>query len=264
MGKLEGKVALITGASKGIGEGIAKVYARQGANLILCARSDSTQEFCNQLEKQYGIKSIFVKTDVTKMDDCKNAVNKGINTFGKIDILVSNAGVCRLKNFLETDEDDYNFHLDVNVKGAWNICRAILPSMVENKNGKIVIMGSVTGYMVADEGEVGYATSKAALIGLTKSLAREFAKDGINVNAICPGYVDTPMANSIAMQSDANNPESVKQAIADATPLKRLASPEEIGDLAAFLGSDESSYITGTAMVIDGGSTLPETVSVGA
>ena len=102
------------------------------------------------------------------------------------------------------------------------------------------------------------------MIGLTKSLAREFAKDGINVNAICPGYVDTPMANSIAIQSDANNPESVKQAIADATPLKRLASPEEIGDLAAFLGSDESSYITGTAMVIDGGSTLPETVSVGA
>lgn len=154
------------------------------------------------------LKGIFVKTDVTKMDDCKNAVNKGINTFGKIDILVSNAGVCRLKNFLDTDEDDYNFHLDVNVKGAWNICRAILPSMVENKNGKIVIMSSVTGYMVADEGEVGYATSKAALIGLTKSLAREFAKDGINVNAICPGYVDTLMANSIAMQSDANNPES--------------------------------------------------------
>ena len=140
---------------------------------------------------------------------------------------------------------------------------AILPSMVKNENGKIVIMSSVTGYMVADEGEVGYATSKAALIGLTKSLAREFAKDGINVNAICPGYVDTPMANSIARQSDANNPESVKQAIADATPLKRLTSPEEIGDLAAFLGSDESSYITGTAMVIDGGSTLPETVSVG-
>ena len=251
MGKLEGKVALITGASKGIGEGIAKVYARQGANLILCARSNSTQEFCDQLEKEYGIKSIFVKTDVTKMDDCKNAVNKGIATFGKIDILVSNAGV------------DYDFHLDVNVKGAWNICRAILPSMVKNENGKIVIMSSVTGYMVADEGEVGYATSKAALIGLTKSLAREFAKDGINVNAICPGYVDTPMANSIARQSDANNPESVKQAIADATPLKRLASPEEIGDLAAFLGSDESSYITGTAMVIDGGSTLPETVSVG-
>ena len=134
------------------------------------------------------------------------------------------AAVCLLyTSFLETDEEDYDFHLDVNVKGAWNICRAILPSMVKNENGKIVIMSSVTGYMVADEGEVGYATSKAALIGLTKSLAREFAKDGINVNAICPGYVDTPMANSIARQSDANNPESVKQAIADATPLKRLA-----------------------------------------
>ena len=139
MGKLEGKVAIITGASKGIGEGIAKVYARQGANLILCARSNSTQEFCDQLEKEYGIKSIFVKTDVTKMDDCKNAVNKGIATFGKIDILVSNAGVCRLKNFLETDEEDYDFHLDVNVKGAWNICRRFYHQWLKMKMVRLLL-----------------------------------------------------------------------------------------------------------------------------
>ena len=248
MGKLEGKVALITGASKGIGEGIAKVYARQGANLILCARSDSTQEFCNQLEKQYGIKSIFVKTDVTKMDDCKNAVNKGIETFGKIDILVSNAGVCRLKNFLDTDENDYNFHLDVNVKGAWNICRAILPSMVENKNGKIVIMSSVTGYMVADEGEVGYATSKAALIGLTKSLAREFAKDGINVNVVCPLAWTAQLE-----QFEKVYPEAFKANV-KTPPMGHFGNNElEIGRVCVQLANPDFKYMTGETLTLEGG-----------
>lgn len=263
MGKLSNKVALITGASKGIGVGIAKVYAKEGANLILCARSDTTIELCRQLEDEFRIKAIFIETDVAKMADCQSAVKLGLKKFGKIDVLVSNAGVCKLGNFLETNEADRDFHLDINVKGTWNICHAVLPSMVKNKSGKIVIMSSVTGYMVADCGEAGYAMSKAALIGLTKALAREFAEYGINVNAICPGYVDTPMANSIALESNAADPNSVKQGIADATPLKRLATPEEVGDLAAFLGSSKSNYITGTAMVIDGGSTLPETVSVG-
>ena len=184
--------------------------------------------------------------------------------FGQIDILVSNAGVCRLGGFLEASEEDRDYHLDVNVKGAWNICHAVLPYMKERQYGRVIIMSSVTGYMVADPGEAGYAMSKAALIGLTKALAREFAQDGITVNAICPGYVDTPMVQGIALQSDADDPQSVKQGIADATPLGRLADPQEVGDLAAFLGSDESRYITGTQIVIDGGSTLPETISVGA
>lgn len=186
-----------------------------------------------------------------------------METFGQIDILVSNAGVCKLGNFLETDDNDRDFHFNVNINGCWNISQAVLPGMVKQKHGAIVIMSSVTGYMVADPGEAAYATSKAALIGLTRALAREFTEDGIRVNAICPGYVDTPMAQSIAVQSDASNPESVKAGIAGATPLKRLATPQEIGDLAAFLASDESRYITGTQVVIDGGSTLPETISVG-
>lgn len=261
--KLNNKVALITGASKGIGEGIAEVFAKEGANLVLCARSASTQELADRLSQEYNVKAIFVSCDVSKVEDCKKAVEVGLETFSKIDILVSNAGVCKLGNFLETDEKDRDFHLDVNVKGCWNIAHAILPQMVERKSGSIVIMSSVTGYMVADPGEAAYAMSKAALIGLTRALAREFAEDGIRVNAICPGYVDTPMAQSIAIQSDASNPQSVKDGIASATPLKRLATPQEVGDLAAFLASDESRYITGTQVVIDGGSTLPETISVG-
>lgn len=264
MKKLNGKTALITGASKGIGEGIARVYAREGADLVLCARGAQTEKLCEELRDKYGIDAIFVSTDVSDMQACERAAAAAITRFGRIDILVSNAGVCRLGSFLEASEADRDHHLDVNVKGAWNICHAVLPYMKEQKYGRVVIMSSVTGYMVADPGEAGYAMSKAALIGLTKALAREFAQDGITVNAICPGYVDTPMVQGIALQSDANDPQSVKQGIADATPLGRLAEPEEIGDLAAFLGSDESRYITGTQIVIDGGSTLPETISVGS
>lgn len=263
MGKLTGKVALITGASKGIGEGIARVYAREGANLILCARSESTKELAMELETTYGVRCLFMKTDVSDNVDCIQAVQSGIATFNRIDILVANAGVCRLGNFLDTTQADRDYHLDINVKGTWNMAHAVLPHMVKQNYGRVVIMSSVTGYMVADSGEAGYAMSKAALIGLTKALAREFADKGITVNAICPGYVDTPMADSIAKESNADNPQRVKEGIAVATPMKRLAKPSEIGDLAAFLGSDESRYITGTQVVIDGGSTLPETISVG-
>ena len=261
--KLQNKVALITGASKGIGEGIARVFAKEGANLILCARSANTQQLADDLMKEYGVKAIFAPCDVASVEGCQKAVQMGLDAFGTIDILVSNAGVCRLGNFLDTTQDDLDFHLNVNVKGAWNMSKAILPIMQANKKGSIVIMSSVTGYMVADPGEAAYAMTKSALIGLTRALAREFARDGIRVNAICPGYVDTPMAQSIAVQSCAENPDSVKDGIASATPMQRLATPEEVGNLAAFLASEESSYITGTQVVIDGGSTLPETISVG-
>lgn len=154
-------------------------------------------------------------------------------------------------------------HIDINIKGVWNATKAILPSIVSNGGGAVVIMSSVTGDMVADPGEVAYATSKAALVGFTKSMAREVADKNIRVNAICPGYVLTPLVEGMAQQSDPEHPERAIKAIADAVPLKRLADPEEVGELAAFLGCKESSYITGTQIVIDGGSTLPETSSMG-
>lgn len=135
--------------------------------------------------------------------------------------------------------------------------------MIKTGAGAIVIMSSVTGDMVADPGEVAYATSKAALVGFTKAMAREVADKQIRVNAICPGYVLTPLVEGMAKQSDPENPARAIQAIADAVPLGRLADPTEIGELAAFLGSEESSYITGAQIVIDGGSTLPETSSMG-
>ncbi len=175
-----------------------------------------------------------------------------MDTYGTIDILVNNAGICVLEDFDAPDYAVRDRHIDINIKGVWNVTHAVLPHMIEKKDGRIVVMSSVTGYMVADPGEAAYAMTKAALIGFTRAMAREVADHNIRVNAICPGYVRTPLVEGMAKQSDPENPERAIQAIADAVPLKRLAHPEEVGELAAFLASDESSYITGTQIVIDG------------
>lgn len=262
MGKLTGKTALITGASKGIGEGIAKAYAAHGASLILAARSSRTEEFAAELRAR-GHSAIAVLMDVTDKQSVAAGVKQGLEQFGTIDILVCNAGVCKLGSFLDQSDADRDFHIDVNIKGTFNVTRAVLPHMIKSDYGKIIIMSSVTGDMVADPGETAYATTKAALVGFTKALAREVAEHHITVNAICPGYVMTPMVEGMALESCPENPQSVIDGIAAGVPLGRLADPLEVGELAAFLGSDESRYITGAQIVIDGGSTLPETVSMG-
>lgn len=262
MGKLGGRTAFITGASMGIGEGIARTFAKYGGNVVLCARSAKTQALADDLCSK-GYNAIAVSADVTKPLEVKETVETAIEKYGKIDILVNNAGVIKLAGFLETTDEERDFQFDVNIKGVWNVTHAVLPYMIKQRYGKIVIMSSVTGTMVADEGETAYATTKSALLGFNKALAREVAKYNITVNAICPGYVMTPMAKQIAVDSNPDEPDVVIKGIADSIPMGRLADPEEIGELAAFLASDESRYITGTQVVIDGGSTLPETISVG-
>ncbi len=261
-GKLEGKVAVVTGAAMGNGEGIARVLAKQGAHVVLWDISETVSDTADSINSTDG-KATAAKVDVTDFWACQDAVDKTIAEQGKIDILCNNAGVIRLANFLDMSDEVRDFHFDVNIKGVWHSTKAVLPNMVKNKYGRIVVMSSVTGPMVADEGETAYATTKAALWGFTKALAREVAKDGITVNAICPGYILTPMAEQIAKESDPGNPDSVIKRIAQGVPLGRLGDKHEIGELAAFLCSDESAYITGTQVVIDGGSTVPETVSVG-
>lgn len=263
MGKLDGKVAVITGASKGIGEGIAKVYAKYGAKCVLAARGDKVMKLAEELRSQ-GYEAVGVQVDVSDYASTQKLVETAEKTYGPVDVLVCNAGVCVLEDFLNDDTfANRDLHFDINIKGVWNTTKAVLPSMIGNGGGAIVIMSSVTGDMVADPGEVAYATSKAALVGFTKSMAREVADKNIRVNAICPGYVMTPLVQGMAEQSDPEKPERAIEAIAQAVPLKRLADPTEVGELAAFLGCYESSYITGTQIVIDGGSTLPETSSMG-
>ncbi|PKM79716.1 MAG: oxidoreductase UcpA [Firmicutes bacterium HGW-Firmicutes-14] len=262
MAILSDKVAVVTGAAMGNGEGIARVLAQKGAKVILTDVSDTVFATADDI-KAKGFDAVGYKMDVTKMTEIENVVNSVVEKFGRIDILVNNAGVIRLANFLEMSDEVRDFHFGVNVFGLWNCTKAILPVMVKQKYGKIVNMSSVTGPMVADEGETAYASTKAAIWGFTKALARETAKHNITVNAICPGYILTPMAEQIARESNPGDADSVIEQIAGGVPVGRLGHIEEIGYLVAFLASDEANYLTGTQVVIDGGSTLPETVSVG-
>ena len=168
-----------------------------------------------------------------------------------------------LEKFVDMDDDLRDTHFDINVNGTWNVTKAVLPEMIKNKYGRVVNLSSVTGPLVADSGEVAYATTKAAILGFTKSLAMEVVNDGITVNAIMPGYIMTPMVENMAKVSCPENPQSVVDGIAKGIPMGRLGTIEELGELAAFLASDESTYITGQGIVIDGASTLPETMTMG-
>lgn len=262
MGKMDGKVAIVTGAAMGNGQGIAKILAKHGAVTVLADISDQVFETAEHMKKD-GLNVHAVQMDVTRHESIRQAIEDVIGKFGKIDALVNNAGVVRLANFLDMSDEIRDFQFKVNIEGVWNVTKAVLPYMKEKKYGRIVNLSSVTGTMVADEGETAYATTKAAILGFTKALARETASHHITVNAILPGYILTPMAEQIARESNPSNPQQVIDGIAGGVPLGRLGKIEEVGELAAFLASDESSYITGTQIVIDGGSTLPETVSVG-
>ena len=203
------------------------------------------------------------KADIRDKNMLIAVVNDVIAKKGKIDILVNNAGIAKLQPFATMQDDIRDAHFDINIKGTWNMTQAVVPYMIKNNYGKIINLSSVTGPMVADTGEVAYATTKAAILGFTKGLAMELVKNNINVNAIMPGYIMTPMVDGIAKDSNASNPQSVINGIAAGIPMGRLGTIEELGELAAFLASDEATYITGQGIVIDGASTLPETKSVG-
>lgn len=252
--KLEGKIAVITGGYLGAGRGIVDTFLKYGAKVIVLDYNENVTNLNNENILAYNV-------DIRDIKMVSEALEDAMKKYQKVDILVNNAGVCKLTPFRETTDEVRDYHFDINIKGTWNVTKACLNYM--SAGGAIVNMSSVTGPNVADPGEVAYATTKAAILGFTKSLAAELASDSIRVNAIMPGYIHTPMVEGMSKDSNPNNPESVIDGIAAAIPLKRLATPLEIGELAAFLASSEASYITGQGIVIDGGSTLPETMTVG-
>ena len=252
--KLEGKVAVITGGYLGAGRGIVDTFLKYGAKVIVLDYNENVTNLNKENILAYNV-------DIRDIKKVNEALEDAMKKYQKVDILVNNAGVCKLTPFRETTDEVRDYHFDINIKGTWNVTKACLNYM--SAGGAIVNMSSVTGPNVADPGEVAYATTKAAILGFTKSLAAELASDSIRVNAIMPGYIHTPMVEGMSKDSNPNNPESVIDGIAAAIPLKRLATPLEIGELAAFLASSEASYITGQGIVIDGGSTLPETMTVG-
>ena len=216
-----------------------------------------------KLRKEYNAEIITVVANVADRAQMDAAAAQGVEKFGEINVACCDAGVCRLAPFEEMDDKTRDFHIDVNIKGVWNTCKAVIPYMLKQGGGNIVIASSVTGDIVADAGEAAYAMTKAALVGLTKCLAVEYASRNIRVNCSQLGYARTPMVEKMAVESNPENPEAAIADIAVGVPMKRLAKPIEVGELFAFLGSDESSYLTGSQIVIDGGSTLPETMSIG-
>lgn len=263
MKKLENKVALITGAALGLGEGIAQVYAKYGAKLIMVDLDPVVEETAKKIRETYNTEIVTYIGNVADKSQMIEAAKKGFEKFGKLDIACCNAGVCRLAPFEEFTDEMRDFHIDVNIKGVWNTCQAVIPYMLKQEKGAIVIASSVTGDIVADAGEAAYAMTKSALVGLTKCLAIEYANRNIRVNCSQLGYARTPMVEKMAVESNPENPEAAINDIAVGVPMKRLAKPTEVGELFAFLGSDEASYITGEQIVIDGGATLPETMSIG-
>ncbi len=254
MGRLENKTAIVTGAAMGIGLGIARILAREGAAVSLFDVDDEVLA----ATREVGGAAAFI-VDIRDGVALRAAVDDVVTQFGRVDILVNNAGILRVVPFLEMSDEIRDLHIDTNLKGTWNCCQAVLPHMLKHQCGKIVNLSSVTGTQVADPGETAYGLTKAGIWGFTKALAVEFAGARINVNMICPGVFRTPMVESLAHGTSPEAVQATVDLMAATIPMGRLGRPEEIGHLAAYLASDEAEYVTGQAFFIDGGSTLPET-----
>ena len=259
---LQGKIAVVTGGAVGNGNGIVESLLKYGASVVILDKSSELTNTVNELGSK-GYKVLGINVDISNKNLLLQVVDIIKKYYDHVDILVNNAGICKLETFENMTDELRDLHFDINIKGTWNVTKVLLPMLRASGKASIINLSSVTGPMVADSGEVAYATTKAALVGFTKALAREEVDHNIRVNAILPGYIRTPMVDGMAKETNLNDPESVINGIANAIPMKRLGDPSELGELACFLASDSSSYITGTSIVIDGGSTLPETVTMG-
>lgn len=242
---LQGKCAVITGASRGIGREIAIKYAKEGANIVLNYRNSETEalQLKEELDK-LGSNTLIVKANVSNFEEAEKLIKEAKEVFGRVDILVNNAGITKDNLIMRMKEEDFDSVIDVNLKGAFNCLKAVTPIMIRQKSGKIINMSSVVG-VIGNAGQVNYCASKAGLIGMTKSLAREIGGKNINVNAIAPGFIDTDMTKVLS--------EDQKKNIMSQVPLKRLGQAEDIANLALFLASNQSDYITGQVIHVDGG-----------
>ena len=254
---LESKVAVVTGASRGLGEGITRAFAREGACVAMFSRDLSLMQEHEREMADRGESAIPFQVDVASTEAVRNAVGRALDHFGRIDILVNNAGIAPSVALVEMSDEARDEVFAININGTWNCSRAVLPSMIERAYGKIINISSVTGPLVSGKGMAAYSASKGAISGLTRALALETAEHNINVNAILPGSFDTPMMRNIArIRSD--DEDQYLHSLGKGIPLGRLGSMEEMGDLAVFLASDRSRYVTGTEIVIDGGNTICE------
>jgi 3-oxoacyl-[acyl-carrier protein] reductase len=238
------RVAIVTGAGQGIGQGIALKLAACGASIVVSDVNEQTIEETVGQIKSLGHQALGMKVDVAQRDDILQMVENTMADFGRIDILVNNAGIARSATLLKLSEEAWDEVLDVNLKGVFRTTKAVARHMVEARYGKIINISSVYG-RTGTIGDSNYASSKAGIIGFTKSVARELGRHNINVNAILPGMVDTPLLGGI--------PDKYLKPMVEEIPLRRVATPEDIANVTAFLASDESSYITGATIEVTGG-----------
>ncbi len=241
----ERKVVLVTGGARGIGRAIALKYAENGYNVIINYVSSKTDVI--ELEKEFsakGIESLILKADVSNVNEVEGLVKNAIDKFGRIDVLVNNAGITRDGLLMRMKEEDFDRVIEINLKGTFLVTKAVTPYMMKKRDGKIVNLASVVG-VTGNAGQCNYSASKAGIIGFTKSIAKELASRNIRVNAVAPGFIDTDMTNVLG--------EDIKKSINSQIPMKRMGTSREIANVVYFLGNEESSYITGQVINIDGG-----------
>lgn len=257
MKKLENRVAIVTGAASGMGKATAKKMAEYGAKVNLIDFSPEVMAYAEEL-RNAGYEATGYQADVREAERLKTIYKEVYEKYGKIDAVVNAAGVAVFTDFTDDSIDaEARREIDINYFGVWNSCRAVAPYMKKAKYGKIVNFSSVTGVMVCDPGSSAYAATKGAVMAFTKALASELASSNITVNAILPGVIDTPMIRKV-YEGVEGGVDAALEAAAKAIPMGRLGNPEEVAEVACFLTSNESSYVTGHGLVIDGGSTLPE------
>ncbi len=238
------KTVVVTGASKGIGRAVAKEFANNGYNIVICYNHSisAAQELLAEIS---GItRAIAIRVDVSKEDEVKNMIDITKNTFGTIDVLVNCAGVSDTRLLIDSTKEDYDFVFDTNMRGAYNTCKLVGREMLSNQSGKIINISSIWG-VLGGSCESVYSASKGAIIAFTKALAKEFGPNGINVNAVAPGFIQTDMTKNVT--------EEIKQEIMDNSALGRLGTPEDVAGVVSFLASEKSEFITGQVIGVDGG-----------
>ncbi len=244
---LKGKVAIVTGSARGIGRAIALGLARRGADVVITDVDDEQAGATSREIVASGRRSLAIRCDVSKREEVVSLVDRTVKELGRLDIFVNNAGITRDTLLLRMTEEQWDMVLDINLKGTFFGCQAAAKVMMKARSGKIVNMASIMG-LVGNAGQANYAASKAGVIALTRSAAKELASRNINVNAIAPGFIETEMTKEL--------PEKAREAFMSIVPLKRTGKPEEVADLVCFLCSPESDYLTGQCITIDGGLTI--------
>ena len=242
--RLEGKVALITGGARGIGQAIAMTFAREGADIVVAdVNLEIAQKTASEIQA-LGRKAMALEMDVTSYEKVEEGINKILDKMGKVDILVNNAGITKDNLIMRMSCADWDAVINVNLKGTFNCIKAVSRPMVKQRSGRIISIASIIGLM-GNAGQANYAASKAGIIALTKTVAKELASRNINANAVAPGFIQTAMTDKL--------PEDIKKKMLEAIPLAKLGTPEDVANVCLFLASAESSYITGQTITIDGG-----------